>query len=671
MAAAALALVGVACKPIPYDFDGDHKGDLWWVDDVGWHDAVTGTTVPRLADPATEGGQAAAGDYDGDGTWEPAEVIKTTSTSGAGAWTGEWRTAGSAGSLWLAPPACDPPVGYPSTRRTLIPVIGDWDGDRHTDPGWFCAVTATWTLEGRAPFVLGHPWEPTQHELDVAMPAPADHDGDGRTDAIVYNPADGTWWSEGTSQPLLRSSGWGVPVPANYGPGPGDELALFSLLTGSWDIEGTTHLAGTAGEVWVPSRVDLNGDHVADRVAVAMDETTSAWSFRLPDGATTPIVGNFFSRSPFPAALPPSSALEVIVALFIERVCTSSTAGAATDCPRPVEVSDLDGDLVAEPLWASVLDGTWGDAATGTILPPLVDCEAYVGQDCIPFGGDLDGDRRWDRAAVLFPLGRWLSDDGLDVSFPPPDCPDESPGGSLIFALPVPGQYDDDPTTELGWYCPADGTWTLRDPDAAATPWTVTFGIPYPVTPAWIPPGHSTEGRWYDLPAPGDYDGDGIDELAVHRPADGTVRTSDGTVVGTDLGVGIPIPADYDGDGATDGAVWSPELEDWTIDGGTTLGPVLDVAAGESGLPGAADHDGDGAAEPSSLVMPGVSDGVVVEAFKVFGMPALPSTASVHGNAWPGSTPPWTVLLIIHATFVERACTVDALCPHDPPAAAP
>jgi hypothetical protein len=62
---------------------------------------------------------------------------------------------------------------------------------------------------------------------------------------------------------------------------------------------------------------------------------------------------------------------------------------------------------------------------------------------------------------------------------------------------------------------------------------------------------------------PGDFDGDGIGDLAIWRSSDGNwwwLRSSDNTVRAAKWGVNgdIPVPGDYDGDGITDLAIWRP-----------------------------------------------------------------------------------------------------------------
>jgi len=126
-----------------------------------------------------------------------------------------------------------------------------------------------------------------------------------------------------------------------------------------------------------------------------------------------------------------------------------------------------------------------------------------------------------------------------------------------------------------------------------------------------------------DYPAPGDYDGDGKDDICVFRrpPTVGTdtyfylIRSSDGTFQAVHWGVvgplvngsrsDLPVSRDYDGDGTTDMAVFRPgtaagQQAFWyyrsslngfnqvTVAWGTTgNGTTLDV-------PAPADYDGDG-----------------------------------------------------------------------------
>jgi predicted lipoprotein with Yx(FWY)xxD motif len=111
---------------------------------------------------------------------------------------------------------------------------------------------------------------------------------------------------------------------------------------------------------------------------------------------------------------------------------------------------------------------------------------------------------------------------------------------------------------------------------------------------------------YFDVIAPGDYDGDGQPDLAIFRRANGywmIKRSTDGglTQLQWGLGADLPVAADYDGDGKTDIAVWRGATGQWFIlrssDGakqvlvwGAGLAPFNDQ-------PAPADYDGDGKAD--------------------------------------------------------------------------
>ena len=147
----------------------------------------------------------------------------------------------------------------------------------------------------------------------------------------------------------------------------------------------------------------------------------------------------------------------------------------------------------------------------------------------------------------------------------------------------VQGDYDGDGIADIAMFTPSTGDWQIRGSSTGET------SIIH-----W--------GSGGDIPVIGDYDGDSINDLAVFRPSDGNWyvrRSSDGSAFILHWGMSgdRPVSGDFDGDGRNDLAIFRPSLGDWYVnrssDGGMTA-----MHWGASGdIPVAGDFDGDGTAD--------------------------------------------------------------------------
>ena len=121
--------------------------------------------------------------------------------------------------------------------------------------------------------------------------------------------------------------------------------------------------------------------------------------------------------------------------------------------------------------------------------------------------------------------------------------------------IPVPADYDGDGRDDIAIWRPSSGNW-----------WILNSGFSSGRTSAqlllqqWGLPG--------DIPLPADFDSDGISELCVWRPGNGTwyiknTRTQDSEITQWGLANDIPILGDFNGDGLNDFTVWRPSTAIW------------------------------------------------------------------------------------------------------------
>ena len=67
------------------------------------------------------------------------------------------------------------------------------------------------------------------------------------------------------------------------------------------------------------------------------------------------------------------------------------------------------------------------------------------------------------------------------------------------------------------------------------------------------------------MPVPGDYNGDGLTDLAVYHTSSGTWSARNQFVVQFGDATDTPVPGDYNGDGTTDVAVYRQSTGTWYV----------------------------------------------------------------------------------------------------------
>jgi hypothetical protein len=295
------------------------------------------------------------------------------------------------------------------TGRSLNPTRWDTDGDGYSDGAEVRRYHTDPLNPGSRPFYAPPCYGPCG--------SPADFDGDGRSDAVLYDPAAGMWYLQ-TWQGVAMSGQFGSAVTQPLlGDFDGDgqtDAALFDPQSGNWYIYTMSGQFGTlnfGNAATLPVPADYDGDFRTD--LGVYDATTGMWYLY------SPFTGGFISYQ------------------FGNSLCI----------PVP---GDFDGDAKADIAVYHVADNTWY-------------CLTWRGQfaavefgrpGCIPIPADFDGDGRCDLALYEPATGMWH----ILASSSQQYFSGQFGWGGVI---PVPGDYDGDGRRDAALYDPATGMWFI------------------------------------------------------------------------------------------------------------------------------------------------------------------------------------------------------------------
>lgn len=185
-----------------------------------------------------------SGDYDGDGTADPAVYRFST-------------------GLWAVRELTRVYFGTPDD----FPVPGDYDGDGTAEIAVFRPETGLWAVRGGERRYFGRSGD---------FPVPGDYDGDGTAETAIFRPGTGLWAARGSTRCYFGAAG-DIPVPGYYTL-TGEKIpGVFRPASGLWAIRGGTRFHfGAAGDSPVPG--DYGGDGIWD--AAVFRSASGLWAIR-------------------------------------------------------------------------------------------------------------------------------------------------------------------------------------------------------------------------------------------------------------------------------------------------------------------------------------------------------------------------------------------------------
>ena len=136
----------------------------------------------------------------------------------------------------------------PWRHHTTVARFHDYNNDGATDITFFSK--GQWKIQGQPGIALG---------VEGDLPAPADYNGDGKTEPAVFRPAEGKFYFQGGKVITLGREG-DIPVCGDYDGDGFAEVAVYRPSTLSWHFDGLDSIRfGHKNGIPVPGDYDGDG----------------------------------------------------------------------------------------------------------------------------------------------------------------------------------------------------------------------------------------------------------------------------------------------------------------------------------------------------------------------------------------------------------------------------